>query len=126
MSDKYQPVVFENSRGEIISNDPIYIAQKRLQDAGLLPTQQEDESLIGVEYKGLTAAELIALAKERGISTKGLTKASQLRAKLIEADEAADEADETEEDDEENNDTESEKDSDEATSEPKAASKKSK
>lgn len=31
----YTPIVFENSLGEEISNDPVYLAQKTLKDAGV-------------------------------------------------------------------------------------------
>jgi hypothetical protein len=112
------PVVFLDSAGNEISNDPVWHAQKTLRDRGISfdasqpETMQRapqdtaaasDEDDLDVPeappepavdddgnrtYKELSGAELKSLANNRGVDTKGLTKVGQVRNALMEADAA--------------------------------------
>lgn len=108
MSDAtYEPVVFQNSLGEEISNDPIWHAKRTLEQAGItLPAEQqsvaanaaaaarndEDDDLDGDEdekpedYKKFDGPALKKIAKDRGIDISGFGKVGELRAALIQAD----------------------------------------
>lgn len=44
MSD-YTPVIFENSLGETVSNDPVYLAQKTLEAQGITFKQSQPDAL---------------------------------------------------------------------------------
>lgn len=76
---KHEPVVFLDSAGNEVSNDPVWHAQRTLREAGV--GQAQDEDLPG-DYDGLSGAELKALAKERGMNIAGIKKVSELRAAL--------------------------------------------
>lgn len=93
------PVTFLNSAGEIISNDPFYLAQQTLSKAGV-EGKAPDFDVPG-PYDKLTGDELKALAKEREISTKGFKKASQYRDALEEWDEAQENPDSDDDDSDE-------------------------
>ena len=98
----HKPVIFYNSRGEEISNDPIWKAQRVL---GIqAETTSDDEEIDTDPYSALNGTELKALAAERGVDIKGLTKVGQVRDALRRADEAAQDEptdDETSEDEDE-------------------------
>lgn len=111
---EYQAVVFLDSAGNEISNDPIWHAQKRLAEAGLGdgPTPQvgvavgipavplgasDDDSIDSATpadldssgnrtYKELNGQELQALAKERNVDITGLKKVGEVRDALKKAD----------------------------------------
>jgi hypothetical protein len=123
-SDKYQPVTFTNSLGEVISNDPVFRAQQVLEQAGLgqteaptpkaakavstppaapvTPTDEDDEDLENddsteeaiADYKELDGKAAKALAAERGVDITGFTKVQQVRDALMAADAAKAEAQE--------------------------------
>lgn len=103
MSTDYEPVVFENSLGETISNDPVFHAQRTLAAAGVqgygrqLPTDSDDA--MPDEYDDLKGNELKALAKERGVDITGLKTVGEVRAAFRTADAEAAEEDEEEGDD---------------------------
>ena len=91
MSTEREPVTFLNSAGETISNDPLWLAQQTLSEAGV-EGRKPDFDIAG-PYDDLDGAQLKTLATERGIKTKGWRKASQFREALEEWDEVqADEA----------------------------------
>lgn len=73
-------VYFEDSQGNVFSNDPRWLARKTLNDLGV-EDNNTDFDMPG-PYDNLSGAELKALAKEREISTKGFRKASQYREAL--------------------------------------------
>lgn len=104
MSDKYVPVVFEDSEGNTISNDPVYRAQQTLAAAGVSFAESQPEQLAtnaraaddvdlgdddAEDYKAFDGTELKAMADERGVDRKGLKTVGELRQALISADEAA-------------------------------------
>lgn len=89
---KPEYVVFENSLGEEISNDPRWQAEKTLADAGVevrsgaqRPADHDD--YIPTAYDSVTGTDLGKLAKSRGIEIKG-RKAGEIRADLVALDEA--------------------------------------
>lgn len=94
----YQPVVFENSQGEEVSNDPVWLAKKTLEKYGAQQgvafgstrpqrAADYDEVLIDTsKYDGLKGPELVALAKERGVDITGLKKVGEVREALATAD----------------------------------------
>lgn len=104
MSDNYVPVVFEDSLGNEISNDPVWLARRTLEQyqatAGynqgpLVPASQQDDGDDDLDapegpedYKGLNGTALKELAAERGVDITGLTKVGQVRSALIEDDTA--------------------------------------
>ena len=118
-------VTFEDSAGNVISNDPRYHALKTLEDSGISFADSQPETLAakaaekaqaGVEntssaksgpenYEDVKGKDLGKLAKDREIEIKGL-KASQVRAALMaqDADKAAqaevNKANQTDEDEE--------------------------
>jgi len=88
-------VIFQDSNGNEISNDPRFHAIKTLENSGVSFENSQPEQLAqaatnsGVEkaegpkdYKALDAKALKAEAKERGIETKGMTRVSELRDAL--------------------------------------------
>ncbi len=88
----YEPVVFENSRGEEISNDPVWQARRTPDQAGLASApgntfegntsaRPEDDDYVLTGYEDVKGAELADLAKSRGIEYKG-KKAGEVRAAL--------------------------------------------
>lgn len=105
MSDNYEPVVFENSEGTEISNDPVWHARKTLEQYNALPPQLQsaagnaardddgddlegdDEDRIE-DYKSFDGAALKKLAKQRSLDTTGLKTVGDLRARFIELDAA--------------------------------------
>jgi hypothetical protein len=94
----YKPVVFEDSQGNEISNDPVYQAQKLLEQQfganGRQPRYPDDESLVpDDEYNDMNGAELKKLAKERGVDISGLKTVGEVRTRLREADAAQSPAD---------------------------------
>lgn len=105
MADQYEPVTFLNSAGEVISNDPIYLAQQQLAAAGLInpqvtpvvPVAHDDDELgedsdeDKVDYATLNGPQLKALAKERGVDIKGLRTVGEVRKALADAEAEADE-----------------------------------
>ena len=98
---KHEAVVFLSASGEEISNDPIWLAQKTLREAGVETTQppqetdqedlEDDDESTG-DYSEVKGKDLTALAKERNISLKNedgsAKKAGDVRAELIAQDEA--------------------------------------
>lgn len=95
-AEEYIPVTFENSLGETISNDPIFLAQRTLEAAGLgasagrAPTDGDEAiDLEQYPYADLKGAELKALASERGVDITGLKTVGEVRKALSDADEAA-------------------------------------
>lgn len=91
MAEKYKPVTFLNSRGETISNDPVFRAQQimagvKVDDSNEdITTEQVDENGKRT-YGELDAKELKALASERGVDISGLKKVGEVRKALIDAD----------------------------------------
>ena len=107
-------VTFLNSAGEEVSNDPRWLAKKNLANSGtdVDALQAENEALKarlaaletgatddsagvdedeaqkddGDDYDKLDGKALKALAGERGVDIKGMTKVSEVRAALREAD----------------------------------------
>lgn len=86
----YEPVVFENSRGEEISNDPVWQARRTLDQAGLASTpgntlertaRPDDDDYVLTGYEDVKGQELVDLAKSRDIDYKG-KKAGEVRALL--------------------------------------------
>lgn len=101
-----QEVVFLNSAGEEVSNDPRWLARKTLAAYGGT-TKAADFDIPG-PYDHLDGVELKALTKDRGISTKGFRKASQFRDVLEAWDEEHDdEADSDDESDDSNKSSDS-------------------
>lgn len=89
---KYEPVTFEDSQGNTISNDPIWLAQQTLKAAGIgdePETEAEAEAEVDedidkpADYKDLDAPALKALASERGVDLTGLKKVSEVRAAIV-------------------------------------------
>lgn len=114
MAKPYNPVVFEDSRGNIISNDPNYKAFEQLRSAGLLPNAEDDTRSHGVDdsddevetgdnepgvedYTSVKGKDLAELAQERGINLKNedgsAKKAGEVREALMEQDREAAAAD---------------------------------
>ena len=115
-TEKDDIVTFLNSAGEEISNDPRWLAKKNLANSGtdVDALQAENEALKarlaaleagatddsagvdedeaqkddGDDYDKLDGKALKALAGERGVDIKGMTKVSEVRAALREADKA--------------------------------------
>lgn len=93
MAEKHKPVTFTNSLGEVISNDPIFLAQQTLARAGM-GASDADQSIDGDNpYADLGGKELKALAKERGVDITGLKTLGQVRDALVAADEESADAD---------------------------------
>lgn len=107
MADKYEPVTFENSLGETISNDPYFLAQRTMEQYAALPAEQQgmhapkgagsddsDEDIDNGDtpsekpYADLKGPALKALAADRGVDISGLTKVGEVRAALVADDEA--------------------------------------
>lgn len=88
MAEKYVPVTFENSLGETISNDPIFLAQRTLKAAGLTGATRPDDhdEYMPSAYDELGGKELKALASERGVDIAGLKTVGQVREALTAAD----------------------------------------
>ena len=79
--EEYQPVVFEDSQGNEISNDPVWLARKRLADAGVEPSSTNSAHLQDeLDEKN---AEIEAL--------KAQLQAKQAEEDALEDDEAPDE-----------------------------------
>lgn len=97
---EHQPVVFENSQGEEVSNDPVWIAQKTLERYGVQqgvafgqvrperPADSDEPLLDTSKYNDLSGAELKKLAEDRGVDISGLKTKGQVREALATADEA--------------------------------------
>ena len=107
-------VTFLNSAGEEVSNDPRWLAKRNLANSGtdVDALQAENEALKarlaalesgdtsdgvdedkdtkedGDDYDKMDGKALKALAAERGVDIKGMTKVSEVRAALREADKA--------------------------------------
>lgn len=90
MGEKYTPVIFENSLGETISNDPIFLAQRTLKAAGITGATRPDDhdEYMPSAYDELKGSELKALALERGVDITGLKTVGQVREALTAADNA--------------------------------------
>lgn len=99
----YEPVVFENSLGEIISNDPVFLARQTLEAAGMTiqqavqqaPESRPDDSEENLgddntetpeDYKGFKGPELKKLAELKGVDISSFTKVGEVRAALVQAD----------------------------------------
>lgn len=119
---EYQPVVFENSEGTEISNDPNWLAMKQLENAGIsfagsqpnvLEAQlqaaanagADDDEELGeddddetVDYTKMNGKQLKAVAAERGVDIKGIKTVGELRAALVADDEAKAENDDESDD----------------------------
>ena len=117
--EKYEPVVFLDSAGNEISNDPVWHAQKTLRAAGVsfeqsqpdaqarlleqqnAATDDDDEDLPESEpeaqldddgkrtYKELKSPELKSLAASRGVDITSAKTVGDVRKALIAADTAA-------------------------------------
>lgn len=89
--ENYEPVVFENSLGEQISNDPVFLAQRTLEAAGLQNNRFApfggDEPMPG-PYDDLNGKELKKLAEDREVDISGLRTVGEVR-KALEADDVA-------------------------------------
>lgn len=103
-TETYEPVTFENSLGETISNDPIYLAQKTLENAGIAFNQSQPAQLAAAQaaaaddsdedldedeatdYSKLGQKELKELADERGVDISSAKKVGEVRQLLIDAD----------------------------------------
>lgn len=94
MTTKHEPVIFENSLGETISNDPIWHAQKTLEAAGIAvgqveqntpadPDDSDQEIDKAEDYKSLDGKALKALAGEREVDITGLKTVGEVRAALV-------------------------------------------
>jgi len=79
MSD-YKPVVFENSLGETISNDPIYLAQKTLEAQGISFTASQPVDL---------QSQLASKAGSEGSPTEGTAPADDPDAEVEDTDDDA-------------------------------------
>ena len=90
----HEPVTFLNSRGEVITNDPILRAQQLL---GIDPSADDSDEEIGDEFEDLGGKELKALAKEREVDISGLRTVGEVREALRAAAAASTETDESEE-----------------------------
>lgn len=102
-------VTFLNSAGEEISNDPRWLAEKTLREAGV--GQAEDFDISGA-YDELSGAELKAEVKKRGIKVQG-RKASDYRQALEDwDDEHADETEEPDSNDSDDDDNSGDSDDD--------------
>ena len=111
MATSRKPVTFLDSNGNTISNDPLFLAQQTMAEAGV-GGKAEDFDIPG-PYDHITdGKELKALAKERGISTTGIRKASVFRDLL----ESWDEEHENDNDDSDSDDDESTGDDDNSDS----------
>ena len=116
---KYEPVVFLDSAGNEISNDPVWHAQKVMREAGVsfensqpeqaqrlleqqnAATDDDDEDLPESEpeaqldddgkrtYKELKSPELKSLAASRGVDITSAKTVGDVRKALIAADTAA-------------------------------------
>lgn len=87
MADKYKPVLFENSRGETISNDPVYLAQQTLdQYSGGNTGNGDDEAIDTSPYADMNGRDLKAAAKERGVDISGMKTVGEVRRALEEDD----------------------------------------
>ena len=83
---KTEAVTFLNSRGEVISNDPVWKAQQLL---GIKPDDSDDEMPEENPYANMSARELKELAAERGVDISGLKRVGEVRDALAAADEEA-------------------------------------
>lgn len=82
---KTETVTFLNSRGEVISNDPVWKAQQLL---GIKPDDSNDEMPEENPYANMSARELKDLAAERGVDISGLKRVGEVRDALAAADKA--------------------------------------
>lgn len=104
-TSEYKPVVFQNSLGEEISNDPVWLAQKTLAQYGSLqqlppapltarPQVTGDDEEIDEgdtpekTYAEMSGKELKALAAERGVDISGLRTVGEVRKALTDDDSA--------------------------------------
>jgi len=107
MATTHEPVVFQNSLGEEISNDPYWKAQKTMAEyAAANGAPDDSDEAIGEDYKSFDGKALKAMAKKRGVDITGLKTVGAVRDALI----AADAEDESEADIDE--DTEDDTDDD--------------
>jgi hypothetical protein len=117
-----EPVVFLWPDGTEFSNDPIWLARKRLAEfqmanptAPRVPLGPDDDTDFS-EYDDMDGKALKAVANEKGVDISGLKKVGQVRAALIAFDEAqvaakaAGDADNDDELDEESDDSDEESD----------------
>lgn len=105
-------VTFEDSQGNVISNDPRYLAKKTLEEAGYgitftqsSPEQQhqnlrqaagvsddeelgEDDNDKVEDYKTYDGAALKKLASARGVDISGMKKVGEVRKALMDDDAA--------------------------------------
>lgn len=89
MAEKYQPVLFENSKGETISNDPVYLAQQTIdQYSGANSGNGDDEAIDTSPYADMNGRDLKAAAKERGVDISGMKTVGEVR-RALEEDDAA-------------------------------------
>jgi hypothetical protein len=114
--EEYQPVVFEDSQGNEISNDPVWLAKQRLAEYGVdasdnsaeiaakdaeiealkaqlaaaqTPAEADEEETdeAGARtYGELDSKGLKALAKERNVDIAGLKTVGEVRSALVDAD----------------------------------------
>lgn len=69
---KHEAVVFLDSNGEEISNDPIYLAKKRLADAGVEEeTTEVDVEAMRAEIEAKVRAEIEAEMAQRAAESSG-------------------------------------------------------
>ena len=102
MSKNDEFVTFQNSAGEEISNDPRWHAKRVLEEAGM--SKAEDFDIPG-PYDSITdGKELKQLAKDRGISTVGIRKASVIRDLLEQWDEDQEKSEDDDSDSDDDND----------------------
>jgi len=89
----YEPVVFKNSLGETISNDPVFHARRVIEQAESAKVDDSNDELEPNPYADLNGKQLKELAAERGVDISGMKTVGQVREALLAADAAEEETD---------------------------------
>jgi len=95
---KHEPVVFEDSRGNKISNDPVWLAEQTLKNAkaamgaedptaSAQGTDKNNELIDTSPYADMDGKALKAAASDKGVDITGLKTVGEVKAALIAFDE---------------------------------------
>ena len=104
LPEGYEPVTFLNSQGETITNDPVLLAQQRIDSITGVDSTKRDDSNDEVEQddnpiSSMSGGELKEYAKANGIDIKGLKTVGEVRERITTVQAAAEEAADEDSDD---------------------------